>query len=94
MEWRIFLPRSSGSANSLDIWSLLDLSDVAKHSEERRDVYISCTESVGLKVRGQSEVFEVKVRGQKYPCGAEEWRKVGNGRRREGGGGARRWHPH
>lgn len=77
MEWRIFLPHDSGSP---DVWSILDLGAVAKlyrpHSEERRDVYISCTESVGLKVRGQNEVFEVKVRGQKYPCGAEEWRKV------------------
>lgn len=77
MEWRIFFPLQE--ANSVDIWSLLDLGRAAKFflsSEERRDVYVSCTESVGLKVRGESKLFEIKVRGQKYPCGAEQWSKV------------------
>lgn len=64
----------------MDIWSLLDLGGVAKlyklSSEERRDVYVSCTESVGLKIRGENKLFEIKVRGQKYPCGAEQWSKV------------------
>lgn len=31
---------------------------------------------IGLKVRGGKDLFEIKVRGQKYPCGAEQWNKV------------------
>lgn len=80
MEWRIFFPLASASSSPVDVWSLLNLGEVLKlfklRSEERRDVYISCTDSIGLKVRGQRELFEIKVRGQKYPCGAEEWSKV------------------
>ncbi len=80
MEWRIFLPhvvslKGKGIESScVDVWSLLDQHRVS--SEERKDVYVSCTDGVGLKVRGRSKLFEIKVRGQKYPCGAEEWNKV------------------
>lgn len=45
-------------------------------SEVRTDVYISCTEGVGLKLRGSKELMEVKVRGDKHPSGAEQWSKV------------------
>lgn len=85
MEWRIFFPvkveeGASSSTCSVDIWSLLGLGGAIKSfklgSEERRDVYVSCTESIGLKVRGGKDLFEIKVRGQKYPCGAEQWNKV------------------
>ena len=79
MEWRIFLP-SLGKDGPVDVWSLLDLGKVSRHfklsPEERRDVYIVSTEGVGLKVRGAKELLEIKLRGQKYPCGAEEWNKV------------------
>jgi hypothetical protein len=80
MEWRVFLPLLKDTSNSIDIWSLLELGGAARFfrlsSEARRDVYVSCTESVGLKVRGQEELFEIKVRGLTYSCGAERWMKV------------------
>lgn len=79
MEWRIFLPSNAGKdARPVDVWSLLDLGKVTRHlgPEERRDVYIAGTEGVGLKVRGSKELLEIKLRGQRYPCGAEEWNKV------------------
>ncbi len=76
MEWRIFLPFSESVP---DVWTLLDLGKLSKkflHSEERRDIYISCTEGVGLKIRGSRRLMEIKVRGDKHPSGAEQWSKV------------------
>lgn len=77
MEWRIFFPLSEGSS---DVWTLLGQGQLSRHlllsSEVRRDIYVSCTEGVGLKIRGSKELVEIKVRGDKYPCGAEEWTKV------------------
>ena len=76
MEWRIFFPSSEGLA---DVWTLLGQGKLSRHllssSEVRKDVYISCTEGVGLKIRGK-HLMEIKVRGDKHPCGAEHWTKV------------------
>lgn len=75
--------QDASSTSSVDVWSLLDVGEVFRHlkqrSGDRRDVYISCTASVGLKVRGLKELFEIKVRSQVHPCGAEEWNKVSTG---------------
>lgn len=48
---------------------------IAFPARSRTDDYIACTESVGVKLRGQ-KMLEVKVRGPVATCGAEFWRKV------------------
>lgn len=77
MEWRIFFPRSLSSP---DVRSLLDLrkgySFFEPRNTERTDIYVSCTEGVGLKVRGAKNLLEIKVRGVVHECGAEDWYKV------------------
>ena len=72
MEWRIFLPKGE---EPVDVWSLLGVRHFRLRSEERKDTYIACTESVGLKIRG-GKYYEVKVRSGKAPSGAEAWSKV------------------
>lgn len=73
MEWRIFLPVSKDEP-PVDIWPLFGLGKLP--SETREDLYVSCTEGVGLKIRGRIRFMEIKLRGQKYACGAEQWCKV------------------
>lgn len=73
MEWRIFFPIQESEPS---VWPLVG-EPFKFHSEERTDVYISCTEAVGLKLRGKEERMEIKVRGSKYICGSEQWFKVG-----------------
>ena len=39
-------------------------------------MYISCTDEVGVKIRGGREMLEVKVRLATSKCGAEYWEKI------------------
>ena len=63
-----------------DVWTLLGQGQLSRQfmwgSKVRTDVYICCTEGVGLKIRGGQELLEIKVRGERHPCGAEHWNKV------------------
>ena len=81
-EWRVFWP--SNEDNVTDILEVLDI----KHSwsfpwagrgagvRARTDVYVSCTEEVGIKWRGE-RLVEVKVRSERdEKSGAEKWEKV------------------
>ena len=77
MEWRIFLPAEEGCP---DVWKLLGQSQISRYllnrSQVRRDVYLSCTQAVGWKIRGGQDLMEIKVRGSRTSSGAEEWYKV------------------
>lgn len=74
MEWRIFHPVLPENDPPVDLWPLLGVSSLHLRSK-RTDIYISCTEGVGLKVRA-SQHLEIKLRGIKSDCGAEQWSKV------------------
>lgn len=74
VEWRIFYPLLE--QNPLNIWALLHSRNLFCFKDSRRDIYVACTEEVGLKLRGKKLAMEVKVKGQQYPCGGEEWEKV------------------
>lgn len=58
----------------VDVWALLGRK--ARSLEPvRTDDYLSCTESVGLKLRRQS-VLEIKLRSKRDASGSEHWTKV------------------
>lgn len=75
-EWRVFLPCSASGAQPGDIWSLLGAKQPRAFTEHRTDVYLTCTARVGLKLRGESQLLEVKIRKEKNEFGAENWQKV------------------
>ena len=74
MEWRIFFPIVEDVPVLVDIWPLLELRKC--HRDKRTDIYLSCTDGVGLKLRGDKKVMEIKLRNSVHHCGTEEWHKV------------------
>ena len=72
-EWRIFWPKRG--KEEIDIFSIFGAASL--HSQEpRTDVYVQCTEAVGIKFR-HKRTTEVKQRTGKEEChGIESWSKV------------------
>ena len=71
-EWRIFWPLK----DDVDILTLLGVGQRGRSPYEvRTDVYVECTDEVGIKWRG-SKTLEIKVRLEKQESGAEKWVKV------------------
>ena len=71
-EWRIFWPLK----DDIDILNLLGVGQRGRSPHEvRTDVYVKCTNDVGIKWRG-SKILEIKVRLERQESGAEKWIKV------------------
>ena len=75
-EWRVFFPCSHSDTQPGAIWSLLGAKQPQRFNEHRTDVYLTCTAGVGLKLRGESQLVEVKLRKDIDSVGSEDWKKV------------------
>ena len=77
MEWRVFLPTAGvNSSDTGDIWDLLQSRPRHLWPESRTDVYLACSPTAGVKLRG-NKTLEVKLRSRRNELGAEHWDKVG-----------------
>lgn len=72
-EWRVFFQLSKDSQP--DIWDLLHCRPWFLFPDRRTDVYIVCSASSGVKLRGK-KILEVKLRTARHASGAEHWEKV------------------
>jgi len=70
-EWRVFLAMPS----KVDIWELLRTKPWGLFHQERTDIYLVCSASAGVKLRGK-KTLEVKLRSCRHESGAELWEKV------------------